>query len=319
MGRDLIFVPTAGPAAHHDAGRAWQRLGTGAPPASIESLTVEGVEPLLNSQVFRLVRSGQPPVIAKLAARGSLAVEVAVYSELLPGWAGVPRFLGAVDDDDAGRGWLFLEEARGERFHESRSRHPVALARTLVELHRSTIGRTRPASVPPLHASDRFRLVQLALERLAAGLANPLLTPDERSELSRSRRVVEQVRDDWPRLAAAAEAGQTCLVHSDLVGKNVIVGVDRAVLLDWAAAAWGVPAEDLASIDVPTYVAGLAGAWPGGDMDSVTRLGHAGSVLRDLSLIQATATGLAGQWVARSVRNIGYYTDRLSWRWARLA
>lgn len=319
MGEPIVHRPVVGTPDLHPAVRAWRRLERPEPVHAVTELTLAG-KPLLNSQVYRISRGdGRPAVIAKRAARPSLAVETTIYRAVLPGWVGLPGFLGASDDDTAAdQGWLFLEEISGERFGVDTPGHPEALARTLAELHRTTIGWSAPRDVPAVGNADRQLTLELALERLAVGLANPFLTDDELDELTRARGVVRQVKADWSRLVEVVDEGPICLVHGDLIGKNIVVTSGRAVLLDWASAAWGCPAEDLADVDVPTYASGLDLARPWADIEGVTNLGHAGSVLRDLSLIQATATGLTGQWVSRSVRNIGFYANRIAARWAQL-
>lgn len=164
-------------------------------------------------RVLKLLRPGFPVEMGEREAR--LAERVgAVY-------AGAPKCLGSAAVE--GRFGLIYERVKGPSMDDEIRRHPWALdrqARTLASLHvamHESSGVGLPDQLPALRA---------AIER-----ASPLLQAAARDTVARR----------LDRLSTG-----TSICHGDLHPGNVILGSDRAVVIDWENARSGNPAGDVA-------------------------------------------------------------------------
>ncbi len=76
------------------------------------------------------------------------------------------------------------------------------------------------------------------------------------------------------------------LVHGDLRRKNFYIrnGAGQTALyaIDWETAGWGVPAADIARIDLPTYWSVVRSVWPDVRLEDVRRLGAVGRIFLEL-------------------------------------
>lgn len=130
--------------------------------------------------------------------------------------AGVaPRLLDVVDHD--GRTGLVLERFDGPDMLTLLQRRPwrvLGLARSLATAHRVVHSVAAPAELPDLR------------QVLSARINNAVLPPHLRSFAMRV-------------LAGLPDGGRLC--HGDYHPGNVLLATDRSVVIDWAAAARGVP------------------------------------------------------------------------------
>src|SRR5439155_14560323 len=87
------------------------------------------------------------------------------------------------------------------------------------------------------------------------------------------------------------------LVHGDLQRKNLYVrnGAGQSALyaIDWETAGWGIPAADLARIDLPTYWSVVRSVWHDVRLEDVRRLGVVGRIFRELVAIRWVSPQLA--------------------------
>ena len=236
---------------------AWCSLaGTRADPARIEILK-RGRD---GTAVHRLVLPGgaRSSVIAKRAPEATAAVERIVYEQLLPGLP-VPtlRYFGSVQEAEGGFRWLFLEDARGGKYRRERQSHRAAAARWLGVLHRSLPKVPAVQPLPDRRAPHYRRLLRSVRDALLLRLAAPALKPEGRAVLEAVLGHCDRLAARWSELERVCEGIPDTLVHGDFIDNNVHVREEPSGLVflpfDWEKAGWGVPAEDLSSVDGDVY------------------------------------------------------------------
>jgi hypothetical protein len=326
MSKRLSFEPESA-TIEHPAIRAWGNLGTSARmPSSVAVLkTYKGKSPSRKSSVFRLEGVGHDgtAIIAKRARRPTMHVERVVYEEILPS---VPvtavRCYGFVEERDSEYCWLFLEEVIGEDYSESSPKHRSLAAEWLSVLHTFTANLALSAIIPELRL-DRYRAcLQTARETMVASLSSDAISREGGTVLQTLIRDLDAIEAKWPSLERFCAAMPRCLVHGDFIEKNVRVRSNhkRSALyvMDWEAAAWGVPAEDLAGLDLKLYGPRVQPVWPQLDVEALGRLAAVGTVFKCLSFVQAFSRGLASKWVEYAIEDLKPYTSQLT-EAARLA
>jgi hypothetical protein len=106
------------------------------------------------------------------------------------------------------------------------------------------------------------------------------------------------------------------LVHGDLAAKNARIGAAQRginlLIMDWAGAAWSVPAIDLAqftaqslSPDPFAYSSAVGPSWP--DAESLAKLAELGKIFRLIVATSWETQSLPGEWLERPMRNIRLY------------
>jgi aminoglycoside phosphotransferase (APT) family kinase protein len=294
-------------ADEHAALLAWRSLAGGrAEPDRIDVLKRDRAGTL----VCRLQSGGDPPVIAKRSPRESAAIERNVYEEILAELpVASPRYHGAAEEPESGFCWLFLEEVSGRRYHPERESHRAAAARWLGALHRSS---ARLQGVPALPARSPEHYWEL-LRRGSAALGRRL---DDAEPRSGGRAVIEAVLGQLERLAArwselerACDGAPQTLVHGDFVDHNARVQEAPSGLVflafDWEKAGWGVPAEDLASVDLAAYRAAVGDRLPRLEPDALRRLASAGRIFRCLVFLDWATSGRSLDRVDQETEQIG--------------
>jgi aminoglycoside phosphotransferase (APT) family kinase protein len=283
-------VATSSDADARAALLAWRSLGAGrAEPERLEVLKRDRAGTL----VCRLGFAGGAAVVAKRSPRASAAVERTVYEALLPGLpVPSPRYHGTLEEPGADFAWLFLDEVTGSRFRPDRPSHRAAAARWLAALHRGVAARPRVPALPdrdPAHYGrilERGRAALLARRSDGAGGADTVLG----GVLAQ----LEALAARWDDLSGACAGVPPTLVHGDFVDHNARVHDAPAgpafLAFDWEKAGWGVPAEDLASVDLDTYRASGGGA-SGLAPDALRRLAGAGRVFRCLVFLDWATSG----------------------------
>jgi aminoglycoside phosphotransferase (APT) family kinase protein len=105
---------------------------------------------------------------------------------------------------------------------------------------------------------------------------------------------LERLSPRWGELERACDGAPETLVHGDFVDHNARVLDAPAgpsfLAFDWEKAGWGVPAEDLASVDLHAYRASR-GDRPALDPDALRRLAGAGRVFRCLVFLAWATSG----------------------------
>jgi aminoglycoside phosphotransferase (APT) family kinase protein len=271
--------------------RAWRSLGAGrGEPEHLEVLKRDRAGTL----VCRLRCTGEPVVIAKRSPQANAAVERTVYEAILARLpVPSPRYHGANAEPEGGFCWLFLEEVGGKRFRPERPAHRAAAARWLAALHRASAD-LAPVPALPDRSPEHYRgLLERGRDALrlrreaAAGTGARAVLEDVLAQL-------ERLPSHWSALERACNGAPATLVHGDLVDHNARV-LDAPpgpafLAFDWEKAGWGVPAEDLASVDLDAYRASRGNPLDL-DPDALRRLAGAGRVFRCLVFLEWATSG----------------------------
>jgi aminoglycoside phosphotransferase (APT) family kinase protein len=291
------------------AREAWRSLAGGrADPARIELLK-RGPR---GTAVHRLVfpRAAGPAVIAKRAPLATAEVERIVYERLLHDLP-VPtlRYHGSVQDAEAGFRWLFVEEARGSKYRREWRSHRVAAARWLATLHRSLAGIPAVPELPDRRAGHYRRLLRSVREALDRRLGDPALAPDGKAVLEAVLGHCDRLAERWSELEAACEGAPLTLVHGDFVDHNVHVRREASGLVflpfDWEKAGWGVPAEDISSVDGDAYRDAMGNGASRLEPGAIGRLASAGRIFRCLVFLDWVVFGGAFARLDLEIEPIG--------------
>jgi hypothetical protein len=98
------------------------------------------------------------------------------------------------------------------------------------------------------------------------------------------------------------------LVHGDFIKKNVAVrsSQDGIIFLpfDWEKAGWGIAAEDISRVDIPTYWSTVRDYWPGLRAKSLERLANVGKVFRCLVFLDWVAPNLARESIEQPMNDV---------------
>src|SRR5262249_25739566 len=137
------------------------------------------------NRTFRLNRVGgrNVNIIAKWSKRPFGDVERNVYENILSNLPlSVPRFLGAVDEDERSS-WLFLVESPGEKWSRPDAGHGAAAARGMARLHASAAGLAAAAGLPERTLRGELERARKILEAISSNSNNPALERGHREIL----------------------------------------------------------------------------------------------------------------------------------------
>ncbi len=317
MSREPPAAVLSGKLGGHPAVAAWRALVPDAPdPERIEVLR-QGKK----STTYRLVEStpGGASIIAQRACMAKALIERTVYEDILPHLPITsPRYYGcrAADPHFA---WLFLEDIGDERYTPT-DRAQLALAGHWVGLMHTAAARVPAARGFPEGGPPRYLdHLRADLQTIRANLANPALTAGDAATLGRLASDLDRLEGAWAALACACTGLPATLVHGDLQRKNLYVrnGAGQSALyaIDWETAGWGIPAADLARIDLPTYWSVVRSVWHHVRLEDVRRLGVVGRIFRELVAIRWVSPQLAYDsplYLSRPISWLRIMHDRLS-------
>ncbi|TMB07524.1 MAG: hypothetical protein E6J71_29505, partial [Deltaproteobacteria bacterium] len=274
MSRKAPAAVLSGELAWHPAVAAWRQLAPDAPdPERIEVLR-QGKK----SATYRLVEPtpGSASIIAQRACMAKALIERTVYEEILPHLPVTSPCYYGFRAEDPHFAWLFLEDIGDERHTASDHAQLVLAGRWVGLMHTAAAhlpaARGLPDGGPPRYL-DHLRG---GLQTVRANLANPALTADDAATLGRLASDLDRLESAWAALACACTGLPATLVHGDLQRKNLYVrndaGQTALYAIDWETAGWGVPAADLARIDLPTYWSVVRSVWPDVRLEDARRL-----------------------------------------------
>src|SRR5207247_294523 len=107
-----------------------------------------------------------------------------------------------------------------------------------------------------------------------------------------------------------------CLVHRDFLGGNVRIrgeaGDSTLYVMDWGNAGWGVPAGDLAGLDVDMYWSRVRGAWSTFGRAIIQAMVELGDVLRYLDWMEGTSQYLGSAEDSWIEDDLAFYELRLA-------
>ena len=288
MSRKAPAAVLSGELAWHPAVAAWRQLAPDAPdPERIEVLR-QGKK----SATYRLVEPmpGSASIIAQRACMAKALIERTVYEEILPHLPVTsPRYYG-FRAEDPHFAWLFLEDIGDER-HTATDCAQLALAGRWVGLMHTAAAHVPAARGLPDGGPPRYLdHLRGGLQTIRANLANPALTADDAATLGRLASDLDRLESAWAALACACTGLPATLVHGDLQRKNLYVrndaGQTALYAIDWETAGWGVPAADLARIDLPTYWSVVRSVWPDVRLEDARRLGAVGRIFVQLAALR---------------------------------
>jgi ATP-binding cassette, subfamily B, bacterial len=309
----------------HPAVQAWRRTAPDQPlPMRVEPVKVKA-DRESPARAFRLeqVGSNGTVIIAKRCKQADAVIERTVYEEILPHiplWR--PRYYGVLADPDADRGWVFMEELRGEEYSNLIPSHRTAAAQWLGVLHSCAQERAGTELLPAAEPHRYRDQMHIAQDAIRAHLDNPVLSVEDLAFLDLLLARLDQLDEHWDRLEAVCAGMPRTLVHGDFNAKNLRVQVAqgelRIVAFDWGDAGWGVPATDLAQSyigarpDLATYGAVVRERWPEYSRETFDQLAQCGSAFRALSAIRWSSRGMPHDWVQWTVAHLRMYEIELT-------
>jgi aminoglycoside phosphotransferase (APT) family kinase protein len=290
----------------HPAARAWLESQPGrGEPASVETL-----KEAKKSAVYRLkgVGPGGAAVIAKRCAARTAALECTIYEDILPHLPLTAlRYYGCTQQGGEFC-WLFLEDAGEQRYSPHRREHCALAGCWLGRLHTSAARLTAATRLPdrgPGHYLEHLRSARHTIRR---HVGNPALNGDDVTVL---RAIVAQcdfLESRWSQVETCCAGIPSALVHGDFRPKNVRVRADQAgpalFPLDWETAGWGVPAPDLARVDLVAYWSVVRECWPTLDLQAIQQLANLGKVFRWLVAISWESMDFEYEGLARPIATI---------------
>jgi hypothetical protein len=292
----------------HPAVRAWRALR----PKCVEPEWLEVLQeesPITG--VYRLVRVGTAgtAVIAKRCRQNTALIERTLYEEILPNLPfPILHYYGFVEDADSEFCWLFLEDVSGEKYQPHIKEHRVAAARWLGIMNTSSVGIAAAARLPDRDPEHYLNLLRSARDTILSNFANSALKADDLALLKALVAHCEHLSGHWSQLLSICEEMPQTLVHGDFIKKNVGVrtGQDGLILLpfDWEKAGWGVPAEDISRVDIPTYWSTVQGYWPKLSIRALERLANVGKIFRCLVFLDWLAPSLETESVEQPMNDL---------------
>jgi hypothetical protein len=219
------------------------------------------------------------------------------------------HYYGFVEEPNGGFCWLFLQDVSSdEKYHPHIQEHRVAAARWLGVMNTSAAGITAAARLPKRGSEHYLGLLRTAHDTILSNFANPALNADDLELLNIILAHCMHLSAHWSQLAGVCEGMPHTLVHGDFITKNVKVrkGQDGIIILpfDWEKAGWGVPAEDISRVDIPTYWSTVQTYWPWIGIPNLKRLANAGKVFRCLVFLDWIAPSLEDESVEQPMNDI---------------
>jgi hypothetical protein len=293
----------------HPAMRAWRQLRPlNAAPEQIE----EFEEDSLSTTVYRLVCAGEARsnVIAKRSRQRTARIERTLYEEILPNLPfPILHYYGSVEEPDGEFWWLFLEDVSSDKEYLPQNKeHRVAAAQWLGIMNTFASGIAAVAHLPERTPQHYLNLLHSARQTIQSNLSNPALKAGDLALLENILDHCEHLSAHWNELMPACEGIPRTLVHGDFIKKNVRVRYtpDGIVILpfDWEKAGWGIPAEDISRVHLPTYWSTIHEHWPRLTVQTLNRLTRVGKVFRCLVFLDWIAPRLAFASLEQPVNDI---------------
>ena len=298
----------------HPAVKAWMDLRQ--MPAEPDEVQV--VKNDRKSWVFRIKGIGprRSAVIAKRCSQCVALKERTIYVEILPySRVSTLRYFGFVEEPDGKFCWQFLEDAGEEKYSRNIEEHRALAARWLGLMHTSAARAAQAPTLPDRGAGWYLKRLQSARVKILRSLANRALNAEHVEFLRAVVSHWDALELRWDELEKCCEGIPSSLVHGDFVPKNVRIrnGPSGMVLLpfDWGEAGWGVPAHDIAKVDVGVYWSVVRDHWPSLDLPAIRRLAAAGGIFRMLTAVSWASSMLEGKWATQPMRTIQRYRTRM--------
>jgi hypothetical protein len=216
---------------------------------------------------------------------------------------------GLAESDEADRSWLFIEDARGEKFDAGKDEHRRLAARWFADVHR-TSAEIDLRELPSRGVSHYYGVLENTLDALEAAASNRHLDSSDAAVARRAIRACESISRHWNDVAGICQLLPNTLVHGGIGRKNVQVRHNKGCLeflpFDWEAAGRGMAAMDLSRVDSVVYAKAL-----GKNARRVQDITAVGRALWSISSIPGEAANLASPWASRTMPKVQAYADEL--------
>jgi len=285
--------------SEHPAALAWNKLRhKGAEPSEIQVLKKR-----IKSTVYRLADAGPggSAVIAKIFRRPVALHERFVYEKLLCNLPiAIPNFYGTVSGDEE-FDWLFLQCLYGEQYSRQSPEHSRLAAEWLGLLHTSSAVIAEALCLPDRGPQHYLRHLKSAHRRLAQALAICNFRKEDSIIVSAAMSQCRWLESHWNELEKCCDRMPRTFVHGDFKPKNALVRRDShsgAVFTsyDWEMSGWGVPAVDLAHVDISAYQLVLKEFWSGVTVEDLKQLSLVGKIFRRLAAFDWESEKFDPQW-----------------------
>ena len=293
----------------HPAVSAWRELRPeGVAPERLDVLQDESRQ----TAVYRLIRVGKadPAVIAKRCRQRTALIERTIYEEILPNLPfPMLHYYGFVEEPNGEFCWLFLEDVGGDDEYQPHIKdHRVAAGRWLGLMNTSAAGIAAVTRLPDRGPEHYLKLLRSACDTILSNFVNPALNAEDLALLETIIAHCEYLNTHWRQLAGVCEGMPQTLVHGDFITKNVGIRTsrDRIIFLpfDWEKAGWGIPAEDISRVDIPTYWSTVQAHWPRLSIQTFKRLATVGKVFRCLVFLDWLAPSLQYESVEQPMNDL---------------
>jgi phosphotransferase family enzyme len=288
----------------HPALQAWRQVGTG----RFEPGTVSVLSKRFKSAIYRMdgVGPGGSSIVGKHCRRDVAGHERIIYEQILRELpVSSPRYYGYLRGDRE-YDWLFLEYAEGERYSREREDHSILAARWLGLLHTSAARVAAAARLPDCGSAYHLTLLRGARDKLRPNLTQLNLPSAELAVIEAVLSQCDFLESRWGQVQRWCECMPLTLVHGDFKPRNVVIrpGPTGPVFLpfDWEASGWGVPAEDLAYINLAAYHPIIKDRWPAVDLQDLQKMKIVGRIFRGLAEFRWESEKFDPHWEVSTIK-----------------
>jgi thiamine kinase-like enzyme len=284
--------------SHHPAILAWARLQQ----RPVETTEVAVLKKRFKSAIYRIggIAPGSSSIAAKYCQKEVAAHERVVYEQILRDLpVSSPRYYGFVHGD-SNYDWLFLEYVEGEQYSRQRADHSILAGKWLGLLHTLGARVAAAARLPARGPAYYQEHLHTTCEKLQRNLKHLHLPANE---LATVKGVISQcnfLESHWGQIERWCDRMPSTLLHGDFKPRNVIIrtinGLPTLLPFDWEVSGWGVPAEDLAYVDLAAYHAVVQYHWPSVTMRDLHCMKIVGRIFRGLSEFRWESVKFEPDW-----------------------
>jgi thiamine kinase-like enzyme len=297
---DVVGSETPG----HQALEAWRKLRDKRQATGKISL----LKKRFKSTIYRIdeIGRGASSIVAKYCRREVAAHERIIYERILPELPiSSPRYYGYVEGEKE-YDWLFLEYAHGEQYSRFRDDHSIPVARWLGRLHSSAANVPTAAQLPDRNHRHHLTLLLEARKKLQSNLRELNLPTAELAIIEAAISQCDFLESHWKRVEEWCNRMPGTLVHGDFKPRNVVIrrGPRGSAVLpfDWEASGWGMPASDLAYIDLAAYHEIVKHRWPTVNLEDVQSMKIIGRIFRGLEEFRWESEKFDPSWEVSTIK-----------------
>lgn len=313
MPEQIVFKERPPDIQAHPAVLAWSRFRPGSElPAAVSLLKKRS-----KTAVYKVDGVGPhgSPVVAKLCRRHVAAYEETIYEQILAALpVSHPLYYGSVKESDD-HDWLFLEYIEGEPYSRSNGDHSTLVAKWLGLMHSTAAQCARAAELPD--RGPRYHLIHLqqARQNLNRGLNLLKLSAAELSVIEDVISQCDLLESRWPRVEQWCGSLPCTLIHGDFKPRNVVIRTglteSSVFVFDWEASGWGIPAADIAYVDIASYHEMASRHWPDVSIEDVRIMKIVGRIFRGIEEFRWESEKFDPRWEASTIK-LNYYRERMA-------